>query len=73
MSVPRIILSLFVVAILMVMCAQPTHSAGRPPKPCVGVVERTAMGVEYVRRRDGTACTRPAQARPTATARRVAR
>lgn len=67
----RFILSLFIVAILMVMCAQPAHAAGGlPPRPCIGVVVRTIEGVEYVRRRDGTACTRPATVRPTATARR---
>lgn len=68
--VARFLVSLFIIALLMVMCAQPTHSAGRPPRPCIGVVVRTIEGAEYVRRRDGTACTRPAQVKPTATARR---
>lgn len=47
-------------------------AATRPPRPCVGVVVRTIEGVEYVRRRDGTACTRPAP-RPAAGVRRVAK
>lgn len=50
----------FVLVLVLAALVSPAGAAGRPPRPCVGVVVRVAEGVEYVRRRDGSACTRPA-------------
>jgi hypothetical protein len=56
----KVALSLFLIALVMAIFADPAGAAKRPPpRPCVGVVVRTIEGVEYVRRKDGTACTRP--------------
>lgn len=51
-----IMVALIISSLLLV--ATPAHSAARPP--CVGVVVRVINpGVDVVRRRDGSKCTRP--------------
>lgn len=66
MSIARrhwpIIAAALLFALWALVFAPQAGAAKRPPRPCVGVVVRTIEGVEYVRRKDGTACTRPAPA-----------
>jgi len=51
-----IVVALIISSLLLV--ATPAHSAGRPP--CVGTVIRVINpGVDVVRRKDGSKCTRP--------------